>query len=71
MEKDKQNRHDRPQAYPLPTEADKQMANQPEFTDQQPNDFRDKSISDLPANEARERESNDPQSDTVPQNETR
>lgn len=59
----KNNNNDRPLSYPLPTEADKQLQNQPEYTDQQPNDFRDKSISDLPANDNRDKESNDPGSE--------
>lgn len=44
-------RKDRPGAYPHPTETDKQLQNQPEYIDQQPNDFHDKSISDLPERE--------------------
>jgi hypothetical protein len=63
MEKDDKNRHGRPQAYPLPTEADQQLKNQPEYMDQQPNDYRDKSISDMPANDQTERISNDPDQD--------
>lgn len=59
MQKDDKNRHGRPESYPQPTEADEQLKNQPEYIDQQPNDFRDKSISDLPAHN-RERESNEP-----------
>jgi hypothetical protein len=54
---DKKN--DRFESYPRPTETDKQLQNQPEFTDQQPNDFNDKSISDVPNTNA-ERQSNDP-----------
>jgi hypothetical protein len=50
----------RPEAYPRPTEKDSQLHNNAEYIDQQPNDFHDKSISDLPANEAREKESNEP-----------
>jgi hypothetical protein len=38
----------RPEAYPKPTETDNQLKNQPEYIDQQPNDFEDKSISDIP-----------------------
>lgn len=63
MQQDDKNRHGRPQAYPLPTETDKQLQNQPEYIDQQPNDYRDKSISDMPANNNTERQSNDPQRD--------
>lgn len=50
------------ESYPLPTETDKQLQNQPEYIDQQPNDFEDKSISDLPIKNA-ERISNDPERD--------
>ena len=55
-------RNDRFESYPQPTETDKQLQNQPEYTDQQPNDFNDKSISDVPNNNA-ERQSNDPEKD--------
>jgi len=41
-------RNDRPLSYPRPTETDNQLQNQPEYIDQQPNDFRDKTISDIP-----------------------
>ena len=47
MKEDKDEK--RPAAYPRPTEKDIQLNNNPEFIDQQPNDFHDKSISDLPA----------------------
>jgi hypothetical protein len=56
-------RNDRFESYPRPTETDKQLQNQPEYEDQQPNDFSDKSISDVPDNNA-ERQSNDPQKET-------
>ena len=56
-------RSDRFESYPRPTETDKQLQNQPEYVDQQPNDFSDKSISDMPANNS-ERQSNDPKQDT-------
>lgn len=49
MKEDKDDK--RPAAYPRPTEKDTQLKNTPEFIDQQPNDFHDKSISDLPAND--------------------
>ena len=55
-------RNERFESYPRPTETDKQLQNQPEYTDQQPNDFNDKSISDVPNNNA-ERQSNDPEKD--------
>ena len=58
-----EKRNDRFESYPQPTETDKQLQNQPEFQDQQPNDFEDKSISDVPANNA-QRESNDPNKET-------
>ena len=51
----------RPEAYPRPTEKDSQLQNNAEFIDQQPNDFRDKSISDLPANDETEKMSNEPE----------
>ena len=53
----------RPEAYPKPTETDNQLANQDEFIDQQPNDFRAKSINDIPANNS-ERQSDDPMKDS-------
>lgn len=52
--KDKKE-EDRPVAYPKPTEADKQLQNQPEYIDQEPGHY-DKEISDVPGDEA-ERES--------------
>jgi len=55
-----EKRNDRFESYPRPTGTDKQLQNQPEFTDQQPNDFEDKSISDVPDNNAT-RQSNDPE----------
>jgi hypothetical protein len=55
-----EKRNDRFESYPRPTETDKQLQNQPEFTDQQPNDFEDKSISDVPNSNAT-RQSNDPE----------
>ena len=53
----------RPEAYPKPTETDTQLKNQPEYIDQQPNDFHDKSISDIPGSAA-ERSGNDPNKDS-------
>lgn len=55
---DKKN--ERFEAYPRPTETDKQLQNQPEYVDQQPNDFSDRSISDLPANDSVEKQANNP-----------
>ena len=54
--------NDRFESYPRPTETDKQLQNQPEYTDQQPNDFNDKSISDIPNSKA-DRQSDDPKKD--------
>lgn len=48
------------ESYPRPTETDKQLQNQPEYIDQQPNDFKDKSVSDLPANDSVEKQANEP-----------
>ena len=62
MKEDK-NRNGRPSSYPLPTENDQQLNNQPEYIDEQPNDFRDKSISNMPAGAGTERESNEPDRD--------
>lgn len=61
---DKKNeRNDRMESYPKPTETDQQLKNQPEYIDQQPNDFNDKSISDIPGSQYK-RESDDPGKDT-------
>lgn len=35
----KENKDDRPEAYPKPSEADRQLKDQPEFIDQEPNEF--------------------------------
>ncbi|MGZ3861138.1 MAG: hypothetical protein ACXVMS_16500 [Flavisolibacter sp.] len=51
MKKYNDSRQGRPASYPRPTETDEQLQHQPEYIDQQPNDFRDKSISDIPARE--------------------
>ncbi|MBD0286588.1 MAG: hypothetical protein ICV51_12345 [Flavisolibacter sp.] len=40
-------KNNRPEAYPKPTETDQQLNNQPEFVDQEPNN-KDKDISDIP-----------------------
>ncbi len=53
----------RPEAYPKPTETDNQLKNQPEFIDEQANDFDDKSISDKPVGNS-ERQSSDPVKDS-------
>jgi len=51
-------RNDRPEAYPQPSVTDQQLKNQPEYIDQQPNDFHDKSISDIPvSDQEKEKES--------------
>ena len=62
---DDKNRHGRPESYPKPTEADMQQQNQPEYIDQQPNDFHDKSISGIPASNEVEKGSNDPAEERV------
>jgi hypothetical protein len=49
--KDKNESSERPIAYPLPTESDSQLNNQPEYIDQEPNTY-DKEISDVPGHEA-------------------
>lgn len=48
--KDKKE-NDRPISYPHKTEADKQLQDQPEFIDQEPNTYT-KEISDIPGQEA-------------------
>jgi hypothetical protein len=58
MLQDKNN--ERPEAYPRPTTKDSQLKDQPEFVDQQPNDFHDKSISGLEHNEQQHKTSSDP-----------
>jgi hypothetical protein len=45
---------DRPLSYPQPTETDKQLKNQPEFIDNEPNEYDDKSVSDVREKEERE-----------------
>ena len=42
----KNEREERPLSYPQPTETDKQLKNQPEFIDNQPNEYDDKTVSD-------------------------
>lgn len=49
---------ERPFAYPKPTENDQQLRNQPEFIDQEPNTY-EKQISDIPGQEAQEKESSE------------
>ncbi len=39
---------ERPMAYPQPSEGDKQLANKPEFINQEPNNFQDKTIGKVP-----------------------
>ncbi len=39
MNQDKKRTNERPEAYPKPTETDKQLDNQPEFIDPLPNKF--------------------------------
>ena len=57
------DKNTRPEAYPKPTETDNQLKNQPEFIDQQPNDFHDKSVSNIPGSNA-ERSGNNPNEDS-------
>ena len=59
----KKEKHGRPEAYPKPTQTDNQLHNQAEFIDQQPNDFEDKSVSDIPGSKAN-RQVNDPTKDS-------
>jgi hypothetical protein len=59
-----EKRNDRFESYPRPTETDKQLQNQPEFQDQQPNYFEDKSVSDVP-NSPAEHQADDPQQETI------
>jgi hypothetical protein len=54
MSDDKNKRDERPEAYPQPSETDKQLQNQPEFIDQEPNQFT-KEISDVPTKEENEK----------------
>ncbi|MBD0276432.1 MAG: hypothetical protein ICV81_00505 [Flavisolibacter sp.] len=46
-------KNNRPEAYPKPNKTDQQLNNQPEFMDQEPN-TRDKDISDIPATNTQE-----------------
>ncbi len=39
MNQDKNHNSERPEAYPKPTETDKQLDNQPEFIEPQPDKF--------------------------------
>lgn len=59
MKKEEKSK-DRFESYPRPTETDEQLQHEPEFQDQQPNDFEDKSISDVPDIPAR-RQSDHPE----------
>ena len=56
---ERKNNQQRPEAYPKPTETDNQLKNQAEYIDQQPNDFEDKSISDISGTKANQ-QVNDP-----------
>lgn len=49
-----EKRNDRFESYPRLSETDKQLKNQSEFEDQQPNEFNDKSVSDVPDNEEKD-----------------
>lgn len=52
----KEKNNTRPEAYPKPTTTDKQLQNQPEYIDQQPNSF-EEDISNIPVNKEREQDS--------------
>jgi hypothetical protein len=51
--KEKNKREERPIAYPRPSETDTQIQNQPEYIDQEPNQF-EKELSDVPVKDDRE-----------------
>jgi hypothetical protein len=55
---DKDKRDDRPEAYPRPSITDHQLQNQPEFIDEEPNEFR-KEISGMPEDKNKEQEIRD------------
>ena len=55
---DKDKRDDRPEAYPRPSKTDNQLQNQPEFIDEEPNDFR-KEISGIPEDKNKEHGTSD------------
>ena len=57
------DKNTRPEAYPKPTQTDQQHSHQSEFIDQKPNEFDEKSVSDLPPDKS-ERQSNDPIKDS-------
>jgi hypothetical protein len=61
MQVDKKN--ERFESYPRPSTADKQYNEQPEYIDQQPNDFEDKSVSNVPDSNA-DKQANDPERET-------
>ena len=61
MEKD--NESQRPETYPKPSETDTQLANQPEYIDQEPNKM-EKEISDVPE-EALSKRGGDNAGDTI------
>ena len=60
---DRDNKNDRFESYPRPTETDQQLKNQPEYIDQQPNDFQDKTISDIPTPPQRDQQPGNPETD--------
>lgn len=64
MAKDKsindQPQNDRFEAYPRRSDSTQQKEHQPEYMDQQPNSFADKSVSDVSA-PAGTRQNNDPE----------
>lgn len=48
--KEKNKKEERPIAYPLPSDSDRQVQNQPEYIDQEPNKF-EKEVSDVEVKE--------------------
>lgn len=50
-------------AYPQPSDAAKQLQNQPEFINQQPNDFDDETIHGVPVKKNAEIQENKPDED--------
>ncbi len=53
-------KNERPESYPRPTETDKQLQNQPEYIDQQPNHLDDESISDSTLKDTDVQQTNNP-----------
>jgi len=55
----KEEKNNRPEAYPKPSVADQQLKDQPEFIDQEPNEFNDKKVSDISTTELDEDKATD------------